>query len=740
MRGNVVSKAAGQVCALTPRTTDEALAWLMEVVAGTPVPTFVMDSDHRVTHWNRACELVSGVPAADVVGTRRAWAPFYASERPVMADLIINGTMEREVERYYSGKYRRSAVLDHAWEAEDYFPHFPDGGKWLSFTATALHDGEGVLVGAVETLRDITREKRAEALLRESEHRLAEIVDGCPVPLFVIDKEHRVTHWNRACEAIIGVPAQAMLGSTDQWRPFYSTPRPVMADLVADGHDEGAIAQLYAGKSQPSTLIPGAWEAVDHFPHFRAGERWLAFTAAPLKGLDGGHAGAVETLQDITAQKLSEARLSHQATHDELTGLANRALLTDRLTHALTHARRDGSLLALVFIDLDHFKVVNDTLGHRVGDELVRHVARRISASVREGDTVSRIGGDEFVVLLSAPESEDVVAEVVTRLIAEVSRTAQVDGHELCVGCSVGISVYPRDGADAATLLMHADAAMYRAKESGRSTFHFYTPEMNERATERLGLERDLRHALDRDELRLLFQPQIDLATGEVVGAEALLRWEHPREGLVMPTRFIPIAEESGLIVPIGRWVLENACRLGQAWAAETGRKLRMAVNLSPRQFRARGLAKEVAHILAAHGGGQLCLELELTEGTVMHDPEEAAEILRTLKEMGVRLSMDDFGTGYSSLAYLRDFPFDMIKIDRSFIDSIHRGRGSEAIVRAVVALARSLDLGVIAEGVETEAQKAFLTKEGCDEMQGFLFSRPVAADVFLDLLKAPTD
>ncbi|ARJ66706.1 hypothetical protein WV31_14020 [Magnetospirillum sp. ME-1] len=717
---------------------DEAHAWLVEVVAGTPVPTFVIDSRHRVTHWNRACELVTGTAAADVVGTDRAWVPFYPAARPVMADLIIDGTMEREVEHYYSGKYRRSAVVEGSWEAEDFFPHFPGGGKWLAFTATALHDGTGKVVGAVETLRDITHEKRAEQALKESEHRLAAIVDGCPVPLFVIDENHKVTHWNRACEAIIGVPAAQMLGTSDQWRAFYAHPRPVMADLVADGNDEKSIAQLYSGKYHPSTLIPGAWEALDHFPHFRAGERWLAFTAAPLKGLDGHNAGAVETLQDVTAQKLSEARLSHQATHDELTGLANRALLTDRLTHALTHARRDGSLLALVFIDLDHFKVVNDTLGHRIGDELVRVVARRIAASVREGDTVARIGGDEFVVLLCAPESEDVVAEVVTRLIAEVSRTVTVEGHELCVGCSVGISLYPRDGADSATLLMHADAAMYRAKDSGRSTFHFFTPEMNERATERLGLERDLRHALERDELRLLFQPQVDLASGQVVGAEALLRWDHPREGLVMPSRFIPVAEESGLIVPIGRWVLEHACRLGHSWTNAAGRDLRISVNLSPRQFRAKGLAREVETILQSHGGGRLCLELELTESTVMHDADEAAAILRKLKDMGVRLSMDDFGTGYSSLAYLRDFPFDMIKIDRSFVDSLHRGRGGEAIVRAVVGLARSLDLGVIAEGVETEAQKEFLTREGCDEMQGFLFSRPIPAEAFVTLLRNP--
>jgi diguanylate cyclase (GGDEF)-like protein len=735
--GDVVSRPSLLRVKRTPLAPDSSKAWLVEVVASTPVPTFVVDSSHRVTHWNRACEVVTGTRAADIVGTTRAWSVFYPAERPVMADLIIDGTLESEVEQYYSGKYRRSSMLDGAWEAEDFFPHFPDGGKWLAFSAAALHGDGGEVIGAIETLRDITQEKRAEAAQRESEHRLAEIIAGCPVPLFVLDENHRVTHWNRACEHIIGTSAERMVGTTDQWRPFYPEPRPVMADLVMNLDDNGGgIEALYSGKYRPSDVIPGAWEAVDHFSHFRSGERWLAFTAAPLHGLDGRINGAVETLQDITGQKHYEARLSHQASHDDLTGLANRTLLADRLNQALTHARRDGSLMALIFIDLDHFKVVNDTLGHRTGDKLVQHVARQIVAAVREGDTVARVGGDEFVVLLFAPESEDVVVEVVTRLIAEVSRPVVIEDHELCVGCSVGISLYPRDGTDSAALLMNADAAMYRAKDSGRSTFNFFTPEMNQRATERLVLERDLRYALERDELRLLFQPQVDLASGEVVGAEALLRWQHPREGLIMPARFIPIAEDSGLIVPIGRWVLEQACMLGQSWAAETGRSLRIGVNLSPRQFRSKGLLKDVAEILERHGGGQLCLELELTEGTVMHDPDEAADILNRLKAMGVRLSMDDFGTGYSSLSYLRNFPFDIIKIDRSFIESLHHGQGGEAIVRAVVALARALNLGVIAEGVETEAQRQFLQDEGVREVQGFLYSRPITPELFAELFR----
>ncbi|OAN60909.1 sensor domain-containing protein [Magnetospirillum moscoviense] len=714
-----------------PEQSDD---WVHQIVHGTPVPTFVIDANHRVTHWNPACEAVTGCPASAVIGTDRSWAPFYAKQRPVMADLIVDGILAEQVDTYYGGKCRRSVTVPGAWEAEDFFAHFPGGGKWLSFTAAPLTDCDGTVVGAIETLRDITAEKRAAQALRESEHRLAAIVEGSPVPMFVIDEDHKVTHWNKACEAIIGLSKEQMVGTSDQWRPFYPEARPVMADLVVASDTESKVATHYDGKYKPSELIDGAWEAIDHFPYCRGGARWLYFTAAPLRGLDGRVVGAVETLQDISAQKNYERQLEHQATHDSLTGLANRFLFEDRLTQALAQSRRTETLIGLLFIDLDHFKVINDTLGHAAGDKVVQTTAQRIAKAVRAGDTVARLGGDEFAILLVAPESENVVADIIGRLIVDVSAPIEVDGQELVVGCSIGAALSPRDGTSGQDLLMHADAAMYRAKESGRSTFQFFTREMNDQACERMTVERDLRRALENDEFELFFQPQVNLFTDTIIGAEGLLRWHHPTLGMVSPDRFIPVAEETGLVLPLGRWVIDQACRLGRDWTAD-GRRLRISVNLSARQFHDPGLVRQVQAAMARWGTDSLAFDLELTESTVMKDTAAAAAILSRLKDQGVRLSMDDFGTGYSSLGQLRAFPFDMIKIDRSFIMDLHSGHGAEAVVRAIIGLAESLNLAVIAEGVETERQRDFLRAEGCIEAQGFLYSKAVPAAEFGRLL-----
>jgi diguanylate cyclase len=432
----------------------------------------------------------------------------------------------------------------------------------------------------------------------------------------------------------------------------------------------------------------------------------------------------LKAMQYSIERKRYQEELERQANYDGLTGLPNRHLLHDRLRQAVFTQRNTRSI-AVVFIDLDHFKVINDSLGHNFGDEVLRHVGERLLASVRDGDTVARLGGDEFVLILSDQTREEVIFRTMRRLIQKVSEPIVIGDRELNITCSAGISLYPQDGPDVQTLLKNADAAMYRAKSQGRNTFQFYTAEMNELANERLSMEQSLRRAIERDELLLHYQPRVNLATGKVAGCEALVRWRHPERGLILPDRFIPLAEETGLIVPIGEWVLRTACAQGRAWR-RMGYEPVISVNLSARQLWGGGLVRLVGEIVAKTGMADH-LELELTESMVMHDAENVIQTMQGLKALGVRLSVDDFGTGYSSLSYLRRLPLNALKIDGSFVRDISSGGEDQGIIaKAVISLGHSLHLKVIAEGVETEAHRDFLIEHHCDEMQGFLISRAV--------------
>ena len=565
---------------------------------------------------------------------------------------------------------------------------------------------------------------------------LAQIVRNSPVATFVLDTDHRVTHWNRACEALNLMPAPSMVGTRDQWRAFYDAERPVLADLVLDdAFDE--IRSRYGSSCRPSALIENAWEATAFFPDFRSGAKWLYFTAAPLRGLDGRIVGAVETLQDITAQKAYEAQLEHRANYDPLTGLANRHLLTSRLQQATVQAQRDGRLLAVLFLDLDNFKQINATMGHDAGDEVIRAVGLRIDETVRDVDTVARIAGDEYVVLLDSPSGVDHVNNIVHRLLDRLSTALKVRDRELYLGCSIGIALFPRDGGNAEMLLQNADAAMYRAKQIDKGGFRYYTEDMNQSARQWMELKQQLHHALSAGQLELYYQPQFNLQSGRMTGAEALIRWNHPERGLLRPDLFIPIAEETGLIVPIGSWVVRTAVAEAREWRERTGLELRLAVNISSRQFRYRELLELLERVVDDSGALPLALELEITESLVMADPVTATELLKELKARGFSLAMDDFGTGYSSLAYLRTFPFDMIKIDQSFIADLGHSDEAGAIVRAMLQLGRALGLRIMAEGVETAAQLAFLEAEGCDEVQGFLCCPPLPATEFLEAVQA---
>ncbi|HEX2825533.1 MAG TPA: EAL domain-containing protein [Burkholderiales bacterium] len=422
----------------------------------------------------------------------------------------------------------------------------------------------------------------------------------------------------------------------------------------------------------------------------------------------------------------AEEAVKFMAMHDALTKLPNRAMFSERLASAIANAERHARTLAVLFIDLDRFKLINDTLGHEAGDYVLGECSRRLTDSLRAGDTVARLGGDEFVVLLEEVDDPVYVGSVSQKLIDALAAAFMIGGKEYRVTASIGVSAYPQDGSNPETLLKNADIAMYRAKERGRNGFEFYSAHLSNDAIERLSLESGLRRAIERDELELYYQPQIEACTGRIVGMEALVRWRHPQLGVLPPARFIRIAEENGLIVPLGDWVLHTACRAHREWQAKHIAPPRIAVNLSPRQFLHAGLVKDTLRVLESSGCRPSYLELEITESMVMHDPAGAAAVIEELKELGVRIAMDDFGTGYSSLAHLKRFPIDTLKIDRSFISDLPGDAGNMAITDAIIAMARTLHLTVIAEGVETRPQFELLRRLGCDEVQGYYFSAPV--------------
>jgi diguanylate cyclase (GGDEF)-like protein len=445
---------------------------------------------------------------------------------------------------------------------------------------------------------------------------------------------------------------------------------------------------------------------------------------------------AVERKIMEEAARAMALQMTHSAHHDFLTGLPNRMLLNDRIGQAIASAPRHTKQVAVLFLDLDNFKHINDSLGHPIGDKLIQSVARRLVECVRGSDTVSRQGGDEFVVLLSESEQWEDAAIVATRMLQAVAEAHSIDQHNLHVTTSIGVSVFPDDGHDAETLIKNADTAMYQAKENGRHSYQFFEPAMNVRAVERQSIEESLRRALEHHEFALHYQPKIDLRTGEITGAEALIRWTHPTRGEIPPAQFIPIAEDSGLIRPIGSWVLRTACEQARAWV-DAGLPLKtIAVNVSAMELRDENFLDGSFAILKKTGLDPKSLELELTESVLMKQAESAASILQTLRDQGVQVAVDDFGTGYSSLSYLRKFPIDALKIDQSFVRQITSAGDDTSIVTAVISMARSLNLRVVAEGVETLEQLAFLQARECDEAQGYYFSRAVPPEQFAALLR----
>ena len=460
-------------------------------------------------------------------------------------------------------------------------------------------------------------------------------------------------------------------------------------------------------------------------------------SVAPIHDREGKATGAVIVFRDVSTARAMAAEMTYSAEHDFLTGLPNRMLLNDRVSQAIVLAPRHSNKVAVLFLDLDGFKHINDSLGHPIGDKLLQSIAKRLVDCVRTSDTVSRQGGDEFVLLLSEVHRSEDAAISALRILQAVAEAHSIDQHDLHVTASIGVSVYPDDGQDAETLIKNADTAMYQAKENGRQSYQFFKPAMNVRAVERQSIEENLRRALERQEFALHYQPKINLRTGEISGAEALLRWMHPVRGPVSPAQFIPVAEDCGLILPIGQWVLREACKQARAWA-DAGLPLpTMAVNISSMEFREDNFIESVFTTLSETGLDPKSLELELTESVLMKRAESAASVLKTLRARGVQIAVDDFGTGYSSLSYLRKFPINALKINQSFVRQITSTPDDTTIVTAVISMGRSLKLRVVAEGVETQEELTFLRARLCDEAQGYYFSRPVRPEQFAKLLKS---
>lgn len=463
-------------------------------------------------------------------------------------------------------------------------------------------------------------------------------------------------------------------------------------------------------------------------------ERSIEDSAAPVRNEAGKITGAVLVFHDATSQKSAQREIEHLAYHDHLTGLPNRRLLQDRIEKAVSNAARHETRMALMFIDLDHFKVINDTLGHEYGDLLLKAAAGRLQSCVREQDSIARTGGDEFVVLLAEINDANDAVIVAQKVLETMSRPYLIKGTELRSTPSIGISIYPEDGRSIDVLMKHADVAMYHVKERGRAGYHFFAEEMNVRTMERLTVESNLHKALECGEFELYYQPKVDMRDGKLVGAEALIRWQHPQEGLISPAKFIPIAEETGIISAIGEWVAHSACLQNRVWM-DMGYRLPVSINVSARQFLHGDLPGTLARIICDTGADPKLLELELTEGVLLHQ-QDAATTLDAIKSMGFRVALDDFGTGYSSLAYLRRMAIDTLKIDRSFVMHLEENPNDVAMVQTIIAMARNLHMSVIAEGVETQAQANILIESGCDECQGYFFGKPQPAAQFFELLR----
>ncbi|THK41747.1 EAL domain-containing protein [Methylophaga sp. SB9B] len=591
--------------------------------------------------------------------------------------------------------------------------HITKTGKLIPVEVNANYFEYGGIGYNLALTHNITERKAVENAMREQDERFRQLADNIEEVVWLSNLAmDKILYISPAYQTIWGSSCDPLYENPSQW---LKTIFPVDLEIVVNALSKAKVS----GEFDIEFRIMRPDRSIRHIHQ----------QAFPIRNDMGEIYRIAGTAQDITERKEQEAHIEYLAYHDSLTALPNRLLTLNRLEHAITHAVRHPEILAVLFLDLDRFKTINDSLGHQAGDLLLQQVGSRLLGVLREEDTIGRVGGDEFLILLPSLGTAEDAAHVASKLLEVLSAPFRVLGRQLHINASIGISLCPRDADNAEILMKYADTALYLAKEQGRGVYRFFSPDLDDRVHARLQLENDLRSAMDNNQLYLHYQPLMDLASGECIGTEALLRWSHPELGIISPVDFIPVAEETGLILPIGNWVLRTACTQAKKWFDAGKSNFRMAVNLSRRQLDYDGLAIDVKRILEETQCPANLLELEVTESSAMQNPEQAIVILNSLHEMGICLALDDYGTGYSSLAYLKRFPFDRLKIDRSFIDGIPTDADDMSIVQTTIILARQLRLNVLAEGVETQAQCDFLKLHGCDEIQGYLYAKPMSSE-----------
>ena len=677
------------------RIADERLHFLQQLGDTIPNPIFWKDASGSYRGCNKAFEAYIGIARAELLGKT-----VYDISPPELAR--IYAAADEELFRRRDTQTYEARVRYHDGTHHD-----------VTFYKATFSKTDGSLGGLVGVMLDITQRKRGEEALRLS----STVFENSPQGIVITDGELRILRVNRMFCEITGYDAEDVIGKTPEV-------------LRSGRHDAAFYDAMWKSINEQGSWSGELWN------RRKSGETYAEHLSIIRVPDDSGTAiNYIGLFNDISHFKAAQMQIEKLSYFDAMTGLPNRALLHDRLQHALLNAERHESRVALLAIDLDRLAHINDTLGHHTGDLLLGAVAKRLSVAMRAADTLSRHIGDEFALILEDLTESQMAAETAERLLAEVARPFQIEGRDVSISACIGISVYPEDGKTPQMLLKHADVALHHAKDSGEGRFQFFREEMNHASMERLLIESSLRLALLRNEFRVYYQPQVELGSGRIIGMEALIRWQHPEMGMVPPARFIPIAEETGLVIEIGRWVLHEACRQTLRWHRAGYPHLRVAVNVSARQFNQEDFALQVRQVLRDTGLPPDRLELELTESMIMQRPERVVGVMAELRALGVKFSIDDFGTGYSSLSQLKRFPIDKLKIDQSFTHDIGNDASGAAITRAIIALGRSMHLSVVAEGVETEAQQSFLVESGCHSMQGYLFSRPIPADDFATLL-----